>query len=107
MLGDRYRLNVSEPATDLCPERLCGGEETGGTDTRLRGLFDDLSVVSAYLVLPEGVEDRLPAVDQNFAGFREDDGDSAAGTAADIPEGGLENRAGQFDRFLSQLGRTR
>ncbi len=105
MLGERYRLNVSEPATDLCPERLCGGEETGGTDTRLRGLFDDLSVVSAYLVLPEGLEDRLPAVDQNFAGFREDDGDSAAGTAADIPEGGLENRAGQFDRFLSQLGR--
>ena len=26
LLGDRYRLNVSEPATDLCPERLCGGE---------------------------------------------------------------------------------
>ena len=52
MLGDRYRLNVSEPATDLCPERLCGGEGRAGADTRLRGLFDDLSVVSAYLVLP-------------------------------------------------------
>ena len=105
MLGDRYRLNVSEPATDLCPERLCGGEEKGSTDTRLRGLFDDLSVVSAYLLLPDRYEDRLPAVDQNFAGFRDDGDDAGAGTTADIPEGGLENRAGQFDRFLSALGR--
>ena len=27
--GRRYRLQVSEPATDLCPERLCGSEDSG------------------------------------------------------------------------------
>ena len=105
LLGDRYRLNVSEPATDLCPERLCGGERRPSTDSRLRGLFDDLSVVSGYLVLPESLEDELPAVDQNFAGFREGDEDTTAASAADIPAGGLENRARQFDRFLAGLGR--
>ena len=100
-----YRLNVSEPATDLCPERLCGGERRPSTGSRLRGLFDDLSVVSGYLVLPERLEDDLPAVDQNFAGFREGGEDTTAASAADLPAGGLENRARQFDRFLSGLGR--
>jgi Sulfatase len=103
LLGDRYRLNVSEPATDLCPERLCGSEEKRSVRSRLRDLFDDLSVVSAYLVLPAALEDRLPAVDQTFAGFRDGGGDATA--AADMPAGGLENRSGQFDRFLSALGR--
>ena len=51
-LGGRYSLNVDEPITNLCPERLCGRERTGSARSRLRALFDDLSVVSAHLLLP-------------------------------------------------------
>jgi Sulfatase len=108
LLGDPYSFNVSEPATDLCPENLCGSEAKGSTGNRLRDLFDDLSVVSAYLVLPESAEDRLPAVDQTFGGFGKNETDTTgatAGTAADIPAGGLENRPAQFESFLSRLDR--
>ena len=70
--------------------------------TRLRALADDLSVVSAYLLLPDDLEDGLPEVDRTFAGFRKGGRDKAAGTvSADIPAAGLENRPGQFEQFLS------
>jgi hypothetical protein len=102
LLGGHYALNVSEPATDLCPRRLCRPEESSRED-RLRALVDDLSVVSQHLVLPEDLEDRLPPVDSTFGGFRRAGRDTGGGSgrvSEDIPGGALEDRVGQFDRFL-------
>lgn len=36
LLGDRYRLNVQEEATRLCPPRLCPHHETGNVLRRLK-----------------------------------------------------------------------
>ena len=62
-------------------------------ESRLRRLADDLSVVSAYLLLPEDLEDRLPEVDRTFAGFRQGGRDTGAGGGGH-PVAGLENRPG-------------
>ena len=47
--------------------------------SRLRSLADDLSVVSAYLLLPDDLEDGLPAVDRTFGRFRQGGRDVAGG----------------------------
>ena len=75
-LEDSHSLNVIEPATDLCPEWLCA-QERPSLKSRLRSLADDLSVVSAYLLFPDDLEDRLPEVDRTFAGFRKGGRDAA------------------------------
>ena len=102
-LGERYDMNVEEPATDLCPQRLCGSRSTGSAPDRVRALVDDLSVVSARLLLPEDLEDRLPPVDRTFAGFRRAGRDepAAANGLGGVPTEGLENRPARFDRFLA------
>jgi hypothetical protein len=100
-LSDGHSLRVSEPVTDLCPEQLCGGGDTASTADRMRALFDDLSVVSAHLLLPEDLRKGLPAVDRAFAGFRQGDDDRATRSASDdLPGDALSNRPEQVDRFL-------
>jgi Sulfatase len=100
-LDESHSLNVVEPATDLSPRRLCS-EARPSLGNRLRGLADDLSVVSAYLLLPADLEDGLPEVDRTFASFRKGGRDDNASkrVSAGIPIAGLENRPGQFARFL-------
>ena len=88
VLGKDYRLSVNEPATELCPDRLCGEADRGSSRTRLRALFDDLSVVSAHLLLPPALDERLPAVDRTFGGFR----DSAATTTGNGNDADAESR---------------
>ncbi len=52
LLGDDYRLDVHEMATQLCPESLCTRErEPAGT--RLRSLARDLRTVSLRRLLPD------------------------------------------------------
>ncbi len=70
LLGGTHRLEVEEPVTDICPEKLCGEEDRPPARRRLRALADDLSVVSLHLLLPDDLEDNLPAVDRTFGGFR-------------------------------------
>jgi len=101
LLRDRYDVNAQEPITDLCSEQECpegGGQGLGG---RMRNLFSDLGVVSLHQLLPEDLEKRLPAVDQTFSGFAQD----AGASATSAPTSALEDRPGQFDRFLAQIGR--
>ena len=108
LLGGGHTLNVEEPATDLCPSRLCGAGERPSAASRRRALFDDLSVVSAHLLLPSDVEDELPAVDRTFAGFRDGGRDAPADGAGDGisgPSGALIDRVGRFDRFVEGIGR--
>ena len=104
LLGGGYSLNVEEPATDLCPSRLCGADERASAASRLRALFDDLTVVSGRLLLPTDLEDRLPAVDRAFAGFR-DDAAPPASEGVSGPSSALIDRVGRFDRFLEGVGR--
>jgi hypothetical protein len=80
LLGKRYRMNVFESVTQLCPERLCA-RRRAAFPSRLRALASDLEVVYGHLVLPKRLEDRLPSVSntwQNFGG--ENHGDTQAST---------------------------
>ena len=88
LLGDRYDFHVIEPATDLCPSRLCGEEVRPAGESRLRSLVSDLSVVSLHLLLPEDLADGLPAIDRTFADFRGQGRDRPTSTSpALLPHG--------------------
>jgi Sulfatase len=68
LLGTRYKLDVFESVTQLCPEKLCGRRGAGFGD-RMRSLAQDLEVVYGHLVLPQRLEARLPSVTETWQGF--------------------------------------
>jgi hypothetical protein len=82
LFGGELELNVSETSTRLCPEALCpGGPLDQPFEERMDELFSDLSLVSAHLLLPQSLRDRLPPVDQTF-------GDFAGEELGEVEEGG-------------------
>jgi hypothetical protein len=106
LLGDRYAFRVEEPATDICPERLCGEEERPPLDDRLSSLVSDLSVVSLHLLLPEELADDLPPIDRSFGDFRGqgfDNGDRRRTGSRDLPGDALRNRVELFDQLVRGL----
>ncbi len=107
LLGDRYAFRVEEPATDICPQRLCGEEARPAQPSRLRSLVSDLSVVSLHVMLPQELADDLPPIDSSFGNFRGRGLDVAGGDPAsqDLPADAITNRTATFDRFLAGLGR--
>jgi PAS domain-containing protein len=108
LLGGSYSLDVTETATELCPQRLCGARTRDPPGRRLADLTKDLAIVSLHLLAPEGLRSRLPAVDRtfgDFAGGGRDDGGAAAGR--DVPASALRNRPGQFEALLRGISRDR
>jgi Sulfatase len=107
LLGERYAFNVNEPASDLCPSRLCTEATRGTTASRLRSLVDDLSVVSLHLLLPDDLDDGLPAVDQTFGDFRDAADEVTAGGTQDagIPAAAFEDPPAQWTRVAARLAR--
>jgi Sulfatase len=89
LLGSDYSMNVAEPVTSVCPESLCGERARPPASERLDGLASDLRVVYEHLLLPESMEDSLPAVDENFSGFGQAEGEQAEGElqSAEADEG--------------------
>ncbi len=111
VLSDRYGFNVNEPATDLCPERLCAKEIEEAAASRLGALFDDLTVVSLHLLLPKGLVDSLPAVDQTFGNFGDEGRDVAPdpqrAPQSGIPAGAFEDPPAQWRRVTARVKRSR
>lgn len=68
LLGSRYRLNVEEPLTELCPESLCPAEHPG-FGARLSGVLRDLAVVYPRTLLPDELTASLPPVNQTWNNF--------------------------------------
>jgi sulfatase-like protein len=68
VLGGSYRMQVTEPITQLCPERLCGA---GGEPRaqRLMGTVLDAAVVYLHVVTPQVVRDRLPPLTNDWRDF--------------------------------------
>jgi hypothetical protein len=72
LLGRRYRLNVHESQTRLCPDELCSAGAPAAGE-RLSSLYADARVVYAHLVAPPALaEERLPAIDEAWTGFGEE-----------------------------------
>jgi hypothetical protein len=87
LLGNSYRMNVFENATRVCPEDLCPRPtDLAGADDSLGGLFDDLRVVSAHLLLPESMRNSLPDVSKSFGEFSDETGNLDAGVATEYSE---------------------
>lgn len=114
LLGGRYDLDVTEAATAVCPEDLCGKsalDEAAGE--RARALVEDLGIVSGHILLPKDMRERLPAVDRTFGGFADTGADSpAAGggppqAAKDIPATATARRGPLFNRFIKRIGSGR
>jgi hypothetical protein len=103
MLGPGYHFEVEEPMTDLCPERLCGVERRPPLRTRLEQLVDDLSVVSLHLLAPDDLEERLPAVDRAFGGFRDAERGRAPESAADTATETFESPVDEAEQFLNGI----
>ena len=103
LLGGAYSLrNVDEPATDLCPERLCGEFSRPPTGERLASLGKDLTIVSLHKLLPTAFADRLPAVDTAFGGFG-DQGPDATNRDVGVPDRAFDDRPAQFERLIARL----
>lgn len=103
LLGGRYRFDVTEPVTDICPTRLCP-EESAWRPSRVRRLKDlgsDLSLVSLHLLLPRPLRSGLKPVDRSFGDFRAEEAEPEGGQAAagHTPEQGFEALAAVIDRM--------
>ncbi|MEA2364147.1 MAG: hypothetical protein QOD71_3292 [Thermoleophilaceae bacterium] len=105
LLGGSYSLDVTEPMTDVCPQRLCPEEAAARQPARqrLHDLASDLSLVSLHLLLPDPLRNRLKPVDRSFGGFRVTQDPRAANVntrpASDVASRGVAALAAVIDRM--------
>lgn len=71
LLGARYRLNVSESLTRLCPRSLCPRRSIRPLVPRMEELVADSSLVYLHLALPADLRARLPSVSGTWGAFLE------------------------------------
>jgi Sulfatase len=95
-LGGSHALEVNEPITRLCPERLCGrADDAEDLPTRLSSLLSDVAIVYGHLLLPRDLARGLPAVTRQWRGF----------TLAVHPESDPNgDRPGDFRAFIETVG---
>jgi hypothetical protein len=104
LLGRRYKLNVIETQTRLCPLRLCR-REGQGTGARLSSLYSDARTVYLHLLAPPALEDRLPAIDESWGNFGSDTGQQLKAT---LPKVNLHTfYIGRLEDFKTFLGKLR
>ena len=72
LLGESYRLHVIESQTRLCPAELCE-RDAPDTRQRLSSLYSDARVVYLHLLAPPALEDRLPAIDETWGDFGQEE----------------------------------
>jgi Sulfatase len=103
LLGRRYKLNVTETQTRLCPSNLCA-HEGQGTEARLSSLYSDARTVYLHLLAPPALEDELPPVDESWGDFGSDTGQQLEET---LPKVNLHtfyiSRLDDFGKFLGSL----
>ena len=109
LLGSAYDLHVVEQLTRLCPARLCQPPPRGPLDRRLSDLVSDLSIVLLHRLLPDDLDDRLPAVDRTFGDFAGGGRDAAPArdVLIDILADAETDRTRAFERFTGEIGASR
>ncbi len=104
LLGERYKLNVIETQTRLCPAHLCRRSGQGFVD-RLSSLYTDARTVYLHLLAPPALEDRLPPVDESWGDFGADTGQQLANA---LPKVNLHTfYIGRLEDFKTFLGKLR
>lgn len=105
LLSDVYDVQAVETVTEMCPDYACTNQSryVEPLPQRWSSLFGDLSVIYSHLALPSVMTERLPAIDQTWGNFADDQAD---GAEFDIIERFLASeggRVGDFERFLALL----
>ena len=109
LLGDRYRFNVEEPITDVCPQRLCGEEERPSAPDRLRSLVSDLErrCRCTWTLLEDLAELSPPRSIRRSRTFAAGDATSPRGWTSVPPATSTTRRAQQPDRRIPGVRRAR
>ena len=106
LLGNRYRMDVVESQTRLCPSQLCERAEPS-TESRLSSLYADARTVYLHLIAPPKLENELPNIDESWGNFGSDTGDELESEA--LPKVNLHTfyigRVQDFNRFVTSIRR--
>jgi hypothetical protein len=96
LLGGRYRMNVWETQTHLCPTRLCRGKGELSTSFvgRMHSLFEDAGIVYLHMVFPSSQEKRLPDVGTAWGHYRR------------VADRGARFERSRFESFLASIHPT-
>jgi hypothetical protein len=112
LLGGRYRMKVSQEATDLCPHDLCEDASGESAAARDRALASDLGLVYLHVIAPEGIERDLPSVSDTVGNFGADTG-STKTEGSPGHTGHVEvlhelggGRPARFESFVRSIDRT-
>ena len=112
LLGRRYRMKVSQEATDLCPRDLCEDASGESAAARDRALASDLGLVYLHVIAPEGIEHDLPSVSDTLGNFGADTG-TAKTAGSPGHTGHVEvlhelggGRPARFESFVGSIDRT-
>ena len=104
LLGGKYKFNVTEVVTQVCPSDLCGNEDEAQPPqrTRLKSLAEDLRYVEGKLILPPAMANDLPDVSATFGNFGNNGGSGqyAGQFAQDLFR---PPSPGEFQRFLGRI----
>ncbi len=92
MLRASHRIKSIEALTPVCPNTICAPKPRDPTGKRLRALYDDLSVVTGKVLLPEQLAAKLPAIGATDGDF--------AGTSGATDEGKKLRKINPKARFL-------
>lgn len=95
LLGGRYRMNVWETQTHLCPTSLCRGkgELSDSFVDRMHSLFEDAGIVYLHMVVPTSEEKRLPDVGTSWGHYRR------------VAERGARFERSRFEKFIASIRR--
>ena len=109
MLGERYRLNVFESVTTLCPDTLCRQEGNAVTSRRYAAFFADVAMIYLHIIAPPQLEQELPTLDAQWRDFggglmgEEAITEQGVGSRPEPPVGENNNRDSHLTYFLSQI----
>ena len=107
LLASRYRMNVTESQTRLCPSQICH-REAPSIGSRLSSLYSDARIVYLHLIAPPSLEDGLPAIDESWGNFGIGHGRRARGRA--LPKVNMHTfyigRLQDFNRFIASFDRS-
>src|SRR5215210_5919867 len=108
LLGHRYRMQVIESQTRLCPQKLCK-RKSASAESRLSSLYSDARTVYLHLIAPPELEDRLPVIDESWGGFGSRAPEQFSRGGDEAPKVDLRTfylgRVRDFNRFVASLRR--
>ncbi len=106
LLRKRYRMQVTESQTRLCPQKLCK-RKNGSTGSRLSSLYSDVKVVYLHLLAPPALEDRLPVIDESWGNFGTSSPEALDAGGSGVPKVDLKTfylgRVRDFNRFVASF----